>query len=103
MKSAAHIWGTLNNPLDEDEGWSVEIALPWSVLKECAHRLVPLRPGDQWRVNFSRVHWEVDKGGRSGKSADSRSQTWPRSPQGAHTMHHPDRWYVRQDSRTWKE
>ena len=54
-------------------------------------------------VNFSRVHWEVDKGGRSGKSADSRSQTWPRSPQGAHTMHHPDHWYVRQDSRTWKE
>ncbi len=92
LKSAVHIWGTLNNPLDEDEGWTVEIALPWAVLKECAHRLVPPRPGNQWRVNFSRVQWEVGEGGRSGKSADSRSQTWSWSPQGANTMHHPERW-----------
>ena len=92
LKSAVHIWGTLNNPLDEDQGWTVEMALPWAVLKECAHRPAPPRHGDQWRVNFSRVQWERDEGGRSGKSSDSRSQTSSWSPQGANTMHHPERW-----------
>ena len=94
LQSAVQIWGTLNNPLDEDEGWTVEMALPWPVLKECAHRPVPPKAGDYWRVNFSRVQW--DESGKSGKATGSRSRTWCWSPQGTSTMHHPERWgYVR--------
>jgi hypothetical protein len=41
LKSAVSINGTLNHPGDIDSGWCVEIAFPWSVLSECAHRPTP--------------------------------------------------------------
>jgi len=59
LKTGIYIDGTLNNPNDTDKGWSVEIAIPWQVLKECAHRDTPPGDGDQWRINFSRVQWET--------------------------------------------
>ena len=59
-KSAVHVNGTLNNPADTDKGWTVELALPWTVLKEYANRPSPPHNGDQWRINFSRVEWLVD-------------------------------------------
>ncbi|HET7360423.1 MAG TPA: carbohydrate-binding family 9-like protein, partial [Salinimicrobium sp.] len=34
LKSAVFVRGTLNNPKDVDEGWNVEIAIPWKVLTE---------------------------------------------------------------------
>jgi hypothetical protein len=57
LKTAVHIDGTLNNPADEDRGWSVELAFPWKVPAEHAHKPAPPRNGDEWRVNFSRVQW----------------------------------------------
>lgn len=59
IKVAAHVNGTINDPSDIDKGWTVEIAYPWSALKECAHRDAPPKEGDQWRINFSRVEWDV--------------------------------------------
>jgi len=57
--TAIHIDGTLNDPGDIDRGWSIEIAIPWQVLEECADTFHP-EDGDQWRVNFSRVQWETE-------------------------------------------
>ena len=57
LKTAVRIDGTVNNPRDIDRSWTVEIALPWEVLKECAAGGEPAREGDVWRVNFSRVEW----------------------------------------------
>src|SRR5688572_20030808 len=34
LKTAVHIKGSLNNPADTDQSWSVEIAIPWKVLAE---------------------------------------------------------------------
>src|SRR6267154_6658070 len=34
LKTAVHVDGTLNDPKDTDNGWSVELAIPWSVLAE---------------------------------------------------------------------
>lgn len=57
MKTAVHINGALNDPSDTDSGWSVEVALPWMDLAECANRFCLPNHRDQWRINFSRVEW----------------------------------------------
>src|SRR6185436_5547504 len=60
LKTAVNVRGTINNPADRDEGWSVEMAFPWKALAEFAHRPTPPHDGDQWRVNFSRVEWLIE-------------------------------------------
>jgi len=99
LKSAVYIEGTLNDPADTDTGWSVEIALPWKVLAECAHRPAPPAPGDQWRINFSRVEWQTRiEDGRYVKVADPQTgralpeDNWVWSPQGLIAMHYPEMW-----------
>ncbi len=52
--------GTINRPGDRDDGWTVEIAMPWRILREAAPDRKPPQPGDRWRVNFSRVQWQLD-------------------------------------------
>jgi len=93
LKTAVHTAGTLNDPTDIDEGWSVELALPWKALAEYAHRAAPPADGDQWRINFSRVQWQheiVD--GKYRKVAGKKEDNWVWSPQGVIDMHRPERW-----------
>jgi len=83
----------LNDPSDRDKGWSVEIAVPWRALQEFAHRPVPPRDGDQWRVNFSRVEWQHEvKEGKYQIVPETREDNWVWSPQGIVDMHRPERW-----------
>ena len=91
--------GTLNRPDDRDRGWTVEIAMPWTILREAAPNRAAPRPGDQWRVNFSRVQWQLDiKDGAYAKRPDPKTgkplpeDNWVWSPQGAIDMHMPERW-----------
>lgn len=91
--------GTLNRPGDRDQGWSVELALPWTILKEAAPERRAPRPGEQWRINFSRVQWATDvRDGRYVKRSDPATgkplpeDNWVWSPQGAIDMHMPERW-----------
>lgn len=107
LKTAVHVRGSLNRPGDKDDGWSVEIAMPWKILEEAAPGQRPPKAGEQWRVNFSRVQWALDvKDGRYAKRTDSKGQplpehNWVWSPQGAVNMHMPERWgYVQFSSRT---
>lgn len=99
LKSGVDVRGTLNKPGDRDESWTVEIAMPWEVLREAAPGRAAPRPGDQWRVNFSRVEWHVDStGDKYRKRLDSKignplpEENWVWSPQGAVNMHMPERW-----------
>jgi hypothetical protein len=93
LVTAVHIDGTLNDPRDIDRGWSVEIAFPWAALKEYAHRPSPPRDGDQWRINFSRVEWQVTTtGGKYQKVPNTPEDNWIWSPQGIIDMHWPERW-----------
>jgi hypothetical protein len=105
LKTAVAVDGTLNDPTDEDGGWSIEIAIPWTVLEECAHKPAPPEPGDQWRVNFSRVEWRADiKDGSYKKLTDLRTgkpfpeDNWVWSPQGLINMHYPEMWGIVQFS-----
>jgi hypothetical protein len=87
LKTAVAVQGTLNNPDDTDRGWSVEIAMPWGPLggKPSA--------GAQWRVNFSRVEWQVDiADGKYVKRPGLREDNWVWSPQWVIDMHQPQMW-----------
>lgn len=93
LKSAVHVDGTLNDASDVDRGWSVEIAFPWKALAEYAHTSTPPKPGDRWRINFSRVEWRhevVD--GQYRKVAGTREDNWVWSPQHRIDMHWPQYW-----------
>ncbi|MEW6751225.1 MAG: carbohydrate-binding family 9-like protein [Candidatus Latescibacterota bacterium] len=93
LKSAVHLRGTLNQNTDLDDGWSVELAFPWKVLKECAHRCAPPQAGDQWRVNFSRVEHHLDRIGASYRSREGTPvDNWVWSPHGILNMHYPELW-----------
>ncbi len=99
MKTKVFINGTMNKPDDKDKGWSVEIAMPWEVLKECAPGKKPPEPGDEWRVNFSRVEYQVDiidgkyskvRGSKTGKPLPEDNWVW--APLGLVNIHYPEMW-----------
>lgn len=99
MKVGVEIYGTINDPSGKDEKWTLEIAMPWNILKECAGANYPLKAGDQWRINFSRVEWITDiVDGRYVKRKDPGTNkplpenNWVWSPQGAINMHMPEMW-----------
>ncbi len=99
LQAAVQVDGTLNQPADVDRGWTVEIALPWAALAEAANRPSPPEPGDQWRVNFSRVEWRADPVADGyvvrtdtlpGRTRPEDNWVW--SPQGLINMHYPEMW-----------
>jgi hypothetical protein len=99
LKVGVDIRGTLNRPGDRDDGWSVEIAMPWKILREAAPGRKPPQPGEQWRVTFSRVEWQVDvTDGRyarrlkPGTKDPLPENNWVWTPQSAINMHMPERW-----------
>jgi hypothetical protein len=99
LQVGVDVRGTINKPGDRDDGWSVEIAMPWTTLKEAAPDHKPPRDGDQWRINFSRVEWDADavrgkytKRLKPGTKDPLPEHNWVWSPQGAINMHMPERW-----------
>ena len=95
-----HVDGTINQAADRDRGWTVEIAFPWKALAGYAHRRTPPGEGDQWRVDFSRVEWQVSiVDGRYAKVPNTREDNWVWSPQGIIDMHRPEKWGFVQFSR----
>ena len=105
LRTAVQLDGTLNDPSDQDTGWSVEIAIPWSALRppgaSADAAVAAPRPGDVWRVNFSRVQWplavadgEYRKEREPVDWSDHPEQNWVWSPQGEIDMHIPEKWGV---------
>jgi hypothetical protein len=99
LKSGVDIQGTMNKPGDQDKCWTLEVALPWQVLKECAASGSKPKNGDQWRFNFSRVEWTVDvingryqKKINPGTGKPSPEDNWVWSPQGMINIHYPEIW-----------
>ena len=104
LRHAVHLRGTLNNAGDTDEGWSVELAIPWSSIT--GHANQPRRgnapeAGSSMRFNFSRVNWQVKPDAESpcgySKLTDSAGNPLPESnhvwaPTGKVNIHLPERW-----------
>lgn len=99
LKTAVHIDGELNRPGAANRGWSLEVAMPWASLRECAPGgRMPL-PGEFWRVNFSRVEWRAEaEDGRYRKVLNPDTgrpcpeDNWVWSPMGLINMHYPELW-----------
>ena len=105
LRSAVHVTGTLNHPGDVDKGWSVEMAIPLKDVLFWGDK--PVKAGDVWRINFSRVEWDLDvHDGKYAPQVDANGKrkpehNWVWSPQGAINMHIPEKWgYVQFGSRT---
>jgi hypothetical protein len=93
LRTSVNVKGTINNPSDIDDGWSVEIAIPWKSLEDKAGARCPPRRGDVWRINFSRVRWQTTiEGGQYKKIPNTPEHNWVWSPQGVIDMHQPEMW-----------
>ena len=95
LRTAVQLQGTLNDPSTIDEGWSVEIHIPWHALWEISTGEVPPKSGDKWKINFSRVQWKLDiVNGMYVKPEGQKEDNWVWSPQGVIDMHRPERWGI---------
>ena len=101
--TSVYIDGTLNDPSDRDKGWSIEIAIPWKSLVGNYRSNNPPKEGEQWKVNFSRVQWDVDIVENRYVKTDSPEFNWVWSPQGLIYMHMPDLWGLVQFTETSPE
>jgi len=98
MFSAVNLDGTINNPADTDRCWSVEIAFPMKSFRDSTG-VIPVKTGDQWRINFSRVEWQILikdghylKKTNPGTGRSLPEDNWVWSPQGTVNMHCPEKW-----------
>ena len=106
LQTAVKVRGTLNNPSDTDEGWDVEVAMPLRAFNRHARpggRSVVPREGEQWKLNFSRVEWDLSiLTAIAGcppilgyeKIPNRPEHNWVWSPMGLIDMHVPQRWGV---------
>jgi hypothetical protein len=78
---ATSIRGTLNARGDKDEGWSLELAIPWSDFEDLSKTLPP-RSGDVWRANMNR--WD-------GVEPERRLSQWSNSGMKTPNPHNPPR------------
>lgn len=104
LRHAVHLRGSINDSMDTDDGWSVEIAIPWQSIT--SHHTQPRtgtapEPGSEMRFNFSQVNWPVKPsatipGGYDklltpeGKPQPESNHVW--APTGEINIHMPERW-----------
>ena len=81
VKLATHIRGTLNQTGDKDDGWSLEVAIPWKNFSELGKTLPPT-PGSVWRANLNR--WD-------GTEPNRRLSQWSNSGLSDPNPHNPAR------------
>lgn len=102
MHAATFVYGKINDPSVPAQGWTAEIALPLSKLAINQSVTVPPPNGTFWRINFSRVEYNVSVvNGTYWKTPSCQSclpvgspceDNWVWSPQGSVAMHLPERW-----------
>lgn len=78
---ATNVGGTLNQTGDKDDGWSLEVAIPWKNFSELAKKLPPA-VGSVWRANLNR--WD-------GTEPNRRLSQWSNSGMEKPDPHNPDR------------
>ncbi|NND07737.1 MAG: carbohydrate-binding family 9-like protein [Saprospiraceae bacterium] len=87
LRHAVSTIGTINDDRDVDQGWHVELALPWAGMKMLTlgeeHSLPP-KEGDVWRMDFSRFNQ------RKAPPPQADSGGWAWSPHGIWDSHIPE-------------
>ncbi|HWD38373.1 MAG TPA: carbohydrate-binding family 9-like protein [Fimbriimonas sp.] len=99
MRTAVNVDGACYHPSDPSHGWSVNISIPWTVFAEISRTPCPPKDGDHWRINFSRVEWQIEVvNGEYQKLPNHPEDNWVWSPQHVIDMHWPERWGILQFS-----
>jgi hypothetical protein len=81
VQLASSIKGTLNMTGDQDQGWSLEVAIPWRAFADLADNPVP-KIGDRWIANMNR--WD-------GTEPNRRLSQWSDSGMLKPDPHNPNR------------
>ena len=103
IEGAISKFGTANNSIDTDKGWQIEIKIPFRCLRPPSNVQNDgpenIRDGDspaigeKWRMNFSRVEWQLEKVGDGYvKKPGTNADNWAWTPQWAVDMHQLDHW-----------
>jgi len=105
LQSAVYVEGELNNPAADNRFWSVELLIPWVPLREAEAVPEEILPkhivpniGEIWRLNFSRVEYQVDiVDNQYIKRCDSTGKplpeyNWVWAPTGIIDIHMPEMW-----------
>ncbi|GLE02755.1 hypothetical protein PINS_up011610 [Pythium insidiosum] len=100
VTTAVYVDGMTNSPLVECNKWSVEVVFRLSELVQFdQQRHRSAQAGDVWRVNFSRVQYElqivkddVTNGLRYEKVPDRREDNIVWAPTGVIDIHRPEKW-----------
>lgn len=79
---AVTVRGTLNQRGDKDQGWTLEVAIPWRAFRDFAGTPLPPKPGDIWRANLNR--WD-------GSEPNRRLSQWSDSGLEQPNPHRPER------------
>lgn len=98
LQTAVHIEGELNNPSANNKRWSVEVVMPFEVLKQasCTKKVPAL--GEFYRMNFSRVQWKTEVVDGAFKKLTGATGTplpednWVWAPTGVINIHYPELW-----------
>ncbi len=94
LTTAVHIDGVLNNPNIRDNGWTVEMALPWAGIADAVgDGFAPPEPGDVRRMVAYRAHHDRDTSATA--VHQDRAKTWEQqtwSVMGNSNIHNPERW-----------
>lgn len=72
------VHGTLNDPADRDEGWNLEVAIPFDAIGRPA-------PGDVWRFHLARYDWSIH-------APDGEKQLSSTAPLTVVDFHRPEQW-----------
>jgi len=73
--------GSLNSSADQDQGWNLEVSIPWRAFADLADKPVP-RIGERWIANLNR--WD-------GTEPNRRLSQWSDSGMLKPNPHYPDR------------
>jgi hypothetical protein len=79
VQLATNIRGTLNQTGDKDDGWSLEVAIPWSNFDDMVRRLPP-EPGSIWTANLNRWDGTEPRRRLSQWSDSGRERPDPHNP-----------------------
>ena len=99
LRTAVSVNGEINQPSAANSEWSVEVMIPFASLTECLRQKQSPKPGEYYRIDFSRVQWKVDVlGHQYRKRCDSVTgevlpeDNWVWAPTGVINIHYPELW-----------
>lgn len=78
VEIATHLRGTLNQREDQDQGWSLEVVIPWHNFSDWGPRP---RAGTVWRANLNRWDGVPPDRRMSIWSDPQNDRSWPHAPE----------------------